>query len=76
MFVCVSVLRCDSSGGWRRLERGRGRSKKSACPGEGPGRVGTLGERGGRGGGVSGFGLGDEWARDEWRETAAAKGQE
>lgn len=37
-----------------------------------PGRPGCW-ERGRRPGGVSGIRLRDEWARDEWREAAAAK---
>ena len=37
-----------------------------------PGRLERW-ERGRRPGGVSGIGMRDEWAGDEWREAAAAK---
>lgn len=77
MYVCV--LWCGSSRGELRLERGRGRSEKSQSPSARasnlvrvPGRQGCW-ERGRRPGGVSGIGLRDEWAGDEWREAAAAK---
>lgn len=32
IYVCVSSLRCSRSGGWRRLERQRGRSEESRSP--------------------------------------------
>lgn len=79
MCVYVCVLRCGSSRGERRLERGRGRSEESESLSvrasdlvRVPGWPG-LWERGRRPGGVSGIRLRDEWAGDEWREAAAAK---
>lgn len=75
MYMCVfyRVARRGASGGLKEGEGAAKRVRVSVCESlylvRVPGRP-RLWERGRRPGGVSGIGLRDEWARDEWREAA------
>lgn len=79
MCVCVCSMVWLVEGraeAWKRTEEKRKESESPSTRTSNlvrvPGRAERR-ERGRRPGGVSGIGLRDEWAGDEWREAAAAR---